>query len=234
MRTALLALPLVLASAAGTAAENRNGWPSQAELARQFERIAFSSEFGGQYRAGRLIRWTGAVPIRLKGHVLHRFRTEVERHVAQLRRASGLDLVVTAAAEEGPPRGITIEFSTSRGGTSFDPEAPCRTVMWDSAFAIERVQIYITPYPDALRRHCIAEEITQALGLADDSALIADSIFNDSSSRQRAAPWDLLMVSILYHPALRPGMTRAEAMPRVRRIIAELTARAGTSSGPRR
>ena len=33
---------------------SRPAWPSAKTLARQFERIAFTSEFGGQYRAGRL------------------------------------------------------------------------------------------------------------------------------------------------------------------------------------
>jgi len=92
------------------------------------------------------------------------------------------------------------------------------------------VQIYIAPYPDEVRRHCIAEELTQALGLADDSKLLRDSIFNDASARQRIAPWDALMVRILYDPRLSPGMHKSEAMPIVRRIIAEHTGRGATSS----
>ena len=96
---------------------------------------------------------------------------------------------------------------------------------------IRRVQIYITPYPDAIRRHCIAEELTQALGLADDSNIVRDSIFNDASARLRIAPWDALMVRILYDPRLRPGMHKSEAMPIVRRIIAEHMGRGATSSG---
>lgn len=232
LRTARLALPfLALAAAGGDAsAQTRSAWPSADVLARQFERIAFSSEFGGQYRAGRLIRWEGPITVRITGHAPDRFRTEVERQLAELRQLSGLAIDFAAGAAEGAAPAMSIEFSASRGGTNFDPNAPCRTLIWETEFVIRRVQVYITPYPDELRRHCIAEELTQSLGLADDSALVRDSIFNDASSRQRIAPWDALMVRILYDPRLKAGMHRTEALPQIRRIIAEQLGRGGTSS----
>ncbi len=229
-RLALLTAPLlVLAGEAET--QGRSAWPSPEILARQFERIAFSSEFGGEYRAGRLIRWQGPLRVRLAGHYPDRFRLEVERHLAELRQLSGLAIEIADGGGEGAAAQMTVEFSNSRGGTSFDPEAPCRTLIWETNHVIRRVQIYITPYPDEVRRHCIAEELTQALGLADDSRIVRDSIFNDASARQRIAPWDALMVRILYDARLRPGMHRTEAMPIVRRIIAEHIGRGATSSG---
>jgi hypothetical protein len=230
-------IPLLvcLAVAAPAHAQSRTAWPSADTLARQFERIAFSSEFGGEYRAGRLIRWQAPIRVRLAGHYPDRFKTEVERQLADLRQHSGLAIELTAANGEAAPAQLTVEFSHSRGGTSFDPEAPCRTLIWETAFIIRRVQIYIAPYPDEVRRHCIAEELTQALGLADDSAILRDSIFNDASARARIAPWDALMVRILYDARLRAGMHKSEAMPIVRRIIAEHFGRGATSSGrPRR
>jgi hypothetical protein len=239
MRAGLLALSLLAAGAAtaglalAAEAQGRHGWPSPRQLARQFELVAFSSEYGGQYRAGHLIRWRGVVQVRLTGQVEPAFRAEVERQLAQLHRASGLVFVLSNGVEEGPPRGITIEFSRSRGGTTFEPDAPCRTLIWESGYVIQRAQIYIVPFPAWLRHHCIAEEITQSLGLAADTGYLPDSIYNDSSARQRIAPWDELMVRILYHPSLRPGMTIAEARPLIRRIIARLTGRIGTSSGRR-
>jgi hypothetical protein len=207
----------------------RRTWPSPNLLARQFERIAFSSEFGGQYRAGRLIRWDGPITVRITGHAPDRFRAEVERQIAELRQLSGLSIDFAAEGGESTPTMI-VEFSQSRGATNFDPNAPCRTLIWESGFVIRKVQIYITPYPDELRRHCIVEELTQSLGLADDSALVRDSIFNDASSRQRLAPWDALMVRILYDPRLKAGIHRTEAMPLVRKIIGENLHRLGTSS----
>jgi hypothetical protein len=233
VRRALLALPL-FATAIGfgtvEAAETRGPWPSAGLLARQFERVAFSSEYGGRYRAGRLIRWEGTIRVRIAGPHPELFRREVEGQLAELARLSGLSFDLVDAAAEGAPAAMTIEFSRSRGGTDFEPEAPCRTLIWETGFVIRRAQIYITPYPDELRRHCIAEELTQSLGLADDSRLLRDSIFNDASARQTLAPWDALMVRILYDPRLAPGMHKSKAMPIVRRIIAEEVRRGATSS----
>jgi hypothetical protein len=226
---AILALAL-MGAAAGAAGQGRSTWPAPEVLVRQFERIAFSSEFGGEYRAGRLIRWEGPIRVRLAGDFPERFRAEVERQLAELRLLSGLALELGGGAAEGPQAGMTVEFSTSRGGTTFDPDAPCRTLIWETGYVIRRVQIYITPFPAEVRRHCIAEELTQALGLADDSRIVRDSIFNDASARQRIAPWDAFMVRILYDPRLKPGMARAEAMPIVRRIVADYLGRGGTSS----
>jgi hypothetical protein len=229
---ALAAVPLLLLGAAAPAAgQAKARWPAPELLARQFERIAFSSEFGGESRKGRLIRWEGPIRVRIAGHFPDRFRIEVARQLAELRQLSGLAIDISEAGGEAQPAAMTIEFSASRGGTTFDPEAPCRTLIWETGHVIRRVQIYITPWPDEVRRHCIAEELTQALGLADDSRLIRDSIFNDASARQRIAPWDALMVRILYDPRLRPGMPKAEAMPIVRRIIAEHLRAGATSSG---
>ncbi len=229
---ALAAVPmLLLATAAPAVAQSKGRWPAPEILARQFERVAFSSEFGGEYRSGRLIRWQGPIRVRITGHFPDRFRVEVERQLSELRQMSGLAIDIAEGGGEAQPAPMTIEFSTSRGGTSFDPEAPCRTLIWETGYVIRRVQIYITPYPDEVRRHCIAEELTQALGLADDSRILRDSIFNDASARHRIAPWDALMVRILYDPRLRPGMHKTEAMPIVRRVIAEHLRAGATSSG---
>ena len=87
LRLARIAFALLAFCAADAMAQSRNGWPSPAMLARQFERVAFTSEFGGQYRAGRLIRWEGPITVRITGHVPDRFRTEVERQLAELRQS---------------------------------------------------------------------------------------------------------------------------------------------------
>src|SRR5262249_31050221 len=144
-RLALVAAPLLMLANAA-AAENRGAWPSADMLARQFERIAFSSEYGGTHRLGRLIRWTGPIRIRLTGHLLDGFRVEVERQLVELRELSGLSIEIVSDTAEGLPPAMTVEFSTSRGGTTFEPSAPCRTLIWDTAYLIRRVHIYITPY----------------------------------------------------------------------------------------
>lgn len=86
------------------------------------------------------------------------------------------------------------------------------------AFAVIRAE-----HPDLLRLSCIHEEIAQGLGLANDSPLARPSIFNDDEEFALLTRQDELMLKMLYDPALRPGMTAAEARPIVRDLAARLT-----------
>ncbi|NNJ67553.1 MAG: DUF2927 domain-containing protein [Boseongicola sp.] len=76
--------------------------------------------------------------------------------------------------------------------------------------------------PDRLRTSCIHEEISQGLGLANDSAQARPSIFNDDDEFGRLTNHDELLLQILYDPRLKPGMDRAAAAPLVRDIATGL------------
>jgi len=76
------------------------------------------------------------------------------------------------------------------------------------AFAVIRAE-----HPDLLRLSCIHEEITQGLGLPNDSPRARPSIFNDDEEFAFLTVHDELLLRILYSPELRPGMTPAEARP---------------------
>jgi len=88
--------------------------------------------------------------------------------------------------------------------------------VYNRAFAVIRAE-----HPDLLRLSCIHEEIAQGLGLANDSPRARPSIFNDDEEFALLTGQDELMLRILYHPLLRPGMTEAEARP----IVQSLTSR---------
>lgn len=85
------------------------------------------------------------------------------------------------------------------------------------AFAVIRAE-----HPDLLRLSCMHEEIAQGLGLANDSPLARPSIFNDDEEFALLTRQDEMMLQLLYDPALRPGMTAAEARPVVRQIAARM------------
>jgi hypothetical protein len=228
------AIAAAVAFALAASAAQAQPMPSAETLARQFEAVAFSSEFGGAHRGGRLIRWQGPIVVRISGRNSAAYRPEVEVQLAELRRLSGLAIELPEFPTTERPANFEIEFSRSRGGTTFDPGAPCRTLIYDRNFVIQRVTVFITPEPNPLRRHCIAEELTQALGLANDSPVITDSIFNDNSRRQRIAPWDAMMVRILYDSRLSPGMAKPQALPLVRAFIAQELARPAAPIRPTR
>lgn len=67
--------------------------------------------------------------------------------------------------------------------------------------------------PDLMGLMCLHEELAQGLGLGNDSRSARPSIFNDDNEFATLTPQDELMLRLLYSPALRPGMTEAEARP---------------------
>jgi hypothetical protein len=79
---------------------------------------------------------------------------------------------------------------------------------YTKAFAVIRAE-----HPDLMRLSCLHEEITQGLGLANDSPAARPSIFNDDEEFALLTPMDELMLKMLYNPLLTPGMTEAEARP---------------------
>jgi Protein of unknown function (DUF2927) len=84
------------------------------------------------------------------------------------------------------------------------------------AFAVVRAE-----HPDLMRLSCIHEEVAQGLGLANDSPRARPSIFNDDEEFALLTSMDEMLLRILYDPALRPGMTEAEARPVVDALARE-------------
>lgn len=67
---------------------------------------------------------------------------------------------------------------------------------------------------------CIVEEITQVLGLPNDSDSVYPSIFNDNSHNELLTGLDGLLLKLLYHPKLESGMSEQQVRPIIRKIIA--------------
>jgi hypothetical protein len=69
-----------------------------------------------------------------------------------------------------------------------------------------------------MRRSCIEEEMTQALGLANDDPNIRPSIFNDDEEFALLTKHDEILLKMLYDPRLRVGMTPERARPLLRSV----------------
>ncbi len=66
---------------------------------------------------------------------------------------------------------------------------------------------------------CIVEELTQSMGLTNDSDWVYPSIANDKSVLDLLTGLDYLLLKLLYHPDLKTGMSIAQSTPIVRRIL---------------
>ncbi len=96
--------------------------------------------------------------------------------------------------------------------------ADATTGAYTRAFAVIRAE-----HPDLLRLSCLHEELTQGLGLPNDSPRVRPSIFNDDEEFALLTDQDEQMLRILYSRDLRPGMTAAEARPIVLSLARRMT-----------
>ena len=91
----------------------------------------------------------------------------------------------------------------------------------EGAFSLARIYVK-DELVGAPRSSCFHEEFAQALGLLNDHNDVRPSIFNDTNEFGVVTDHDRDLLKILYDDRLKPGMSRAEAMPIVREIVAEL------------
>ena len=73
-----------------------------------------------------------------------------------------------------------------------------------------------------VQRHLLREELTQSLGLARDSFLYLNSIFQQSfTTTTRYADIDRDLIYLLYHPKMETGLSSARVDTKLREILRE-------------
>jgi hypothetical protein len=79
-----------------------------------------------------------------------------------------------------------------------------------------------TEHPELMRKSCIQEEMTQALGLTNDSPDARPSIFNDDEEFAFLTRHDTYLLQMLYDKRLQIGMTAKTAHPIIQQIAQDL------------
>ncbi len=188
-------------------------------LVAQFSRIAFTSEMGGDRPPGRLVRWVAPVRVWVpRDKVGEDYLLPIHKHLQQLRHLTNHDIAL-ASPVQGTGN-LHIRFvSQDQVTIAAKKDAPCHTQVVTNNGQIVWGTIYIAARTDTQIHHCINEELTQSLGLLDDSNLIEDSIFNDQTSRTELIFEDTLMLKALYNRRLSPNMDKARALPVARMLF---------------
>jgi len=68
---------------------------------------------------------------------------------------------------------------------------------------------------------CVVEELTQVLGLVNDSDKVFPSIFNDKTPNTLLSGLDYILLKLLYNPKIKAGMSLVEITPIVNDLIRE-------------
>jgi len=215
------------------------------DYVHNFKTVAFYREFDPDQLEQVLTRWEGPLRVALVGDVNDRTIAYAELHLADLAALSGLEVslsprdeanVVVILSPEPFERALdtyradysgffTSERAMKAVTAQMKTEATCyaRVVTNEAGDVITGAMALIpTDEGRFVVRACIIEELTQAMGLFNDSDEIRPSIFNDSSPNMVLSQHDRILLQVLYDPRLKPGMTWLQAEPIVRTIVAEL------------
>lgn len=195
--------------------------PPLSLLVEQFNRVALKSETGGRDRHGRIIKWNGPIRVKLSGVTSGPIRDEVISMLHWLSALTGVQMVERAWLDSS---NANLEIVFFQGPTNRVPnnENVCSAKVHHRGFVIVKATVRIMSNHQAIRRHCIVEELTQILGLLNDTDHLYPSIFNDWDRGQGLHAWDELMVRTLYDRRIRPGMRRRDALIAARHIMGEL------------
>lgn len=195
-------------------------WRPDAATLQEFEAIAFGGEFSRDRSLQVIRKWATDLRIAIAGRPTQGDLETLERTIADL---SGLIA----------PRRIRLERQNSNVAIHFVPTAEFRRiepnyvegnrgffyVWWNNRSEITRSRILIATdgITQAERSHLIREELTQSLGLMNDSWRDPASTFYQGwTATQTYTDRDRAIIRLLYDPRIQPGMNRRE----VRRAIA--------------
>jgi hypothetical protein len=237
--------------AAGTAADSlppmRRFGPAQpdpparanADMVRDFLDLGFQMESGRP--VPRLSRFDGPVSVAVQPGSPAVVKQELDLLIARLRREAGIDI---RRIEAGRPAAITVLTPTRAQIHDAVPGAACFVVPnvasleefrrrahdpatdWTLLTERRRAAVFVPvdTSPQEIR-HCLHEEIAQALGPLNDLFRLSDSLFNDDDMHAILTGFDMLMLRVWYAPELAGGPARDSAAAVLPGVLARLNPR---------
>ncbi|WP_249693108.1 DUF2927 domain-containing protein [Stappia sp. WLB 29] len=82
--------------------------------------------------------------------------------------------------------------------------------------------VIVSDEGDFLFRRCLVEELLQGLGPMNDDTSLSHSVFNDRSRHSRFTTFDRLLLNMLYHPSIKPGMSLEQVRPLLPAIVRQV------------
>ncbi|MHA1537650.1 MAG: DUF2927 domain-containing protein [Alphaproteobacteria bacterium] len=217
---------------------------SNAEIIQNFDVIAFRNEMREVINP-RVSKWVNPIRVYKQFDAIIAPGSEefLDKHMERLARLTGVSIsavtsrkkanfIIIFTRREAYLRSALAQFDPEGGGASRELQARlkrthCLGIYRARESNAELIRaIVIIPVDTALKngilRRCIVEETTQSMGLPNDSDDANPSIFNDSSPLKDLSAHDILLLKLLYHPALRVGMKRLDALRIAERILPRL------------
>jgi hypothetical protein len=218
---------------AGTAAAD-DGAIDNDRILTNMEEIMFGSEFVGE-EADFVRRWEGPLRVAIYASEPDRYRDLLAGHLERLGALTGLDMAIVESRSPEENAHLLVlgreqfyAYADRHLGAGKNP----RTNTFLACYGFfklgaggrigEAFAVLPNFIGEAEMRACIVEEMTQLMGLPNDSFDIAPSIFNDDDEHLDLTWQDELFLRVLYDRRVRSGMTRAEFAIVARQILDEL------------
>ena len=241
----LLALLLLLAGHSARADER---WQSNSYLTESFMAIAMEREYG-EAKQTRFARWQQPIRLQLINESGDKpLQADVVKvQAAHLARITGHPISMVTAKPNLTL--IMTDYSKMKSWANRtmgnDPsvnialkEGLClANFATNPQHEISRATIIIpVDYSRAKGRFldCVVEEFTQVMGLPNDSDKVFPSIFNDNSIDSFLTGLDYVLLKMVYHPALKAGMSSDEIRAVLPIALADLRAKGEIRKANRR
>lgn len=212
---------------------------SNLDLGQDFLDLTFQLESGETLPA--ILRYETPVRVYMGSPELSPYAPDLAALLNRIRVEAGIDIAETddpdaaqLRIEAVPAAEIARIFPTAacfivpeeRTWAEFMRDREKERVRWSEQKTLRRAAIFLPPdtTPQDLR-DCLNEEVTQALGPANDLYRLPDSIWNDDNFHGMATPFDMLMLRALYQPEFRSGMSRAEVGARLEKVMNRINPR---------
>ncbi len=222
----------------GTAVAENQPWSKPHYLQSSFIDIALNNEYSVNKRGVR--KWNKPIKYYFEHHVadveMHENLTRL--HLNQISDITGLEinqvynkrnanLLIVFSTEKRLKKDIKRNFNirSKKQRKHLYRNSVCLADFSTYANSSIRKAIVLIPV-DRASAHaklisCIVEEITQIMGLPNDSERVFPSVFNDKSYNELLTGLDYLLLKILYHPRIKVGMNADSVKPALRRVIRE-------------
>jgi hypothetical protein len=209
-----------------------------------FFKVAFGAEFHVAGRVDRIRKYDGPVRVFVDDRAKPDRRAQVAAVVGDIgARIHHLDIGVTEDRSTANVR-VTLVRDRDLARTirefygrdrarkiqrSLEPQCLSGFRKDDKFRIVNSEVIVVVDAGDFIFHDCIYEELLQALGPINDTPSVPWTMFNDNVQKGFFDVYDQYLMNILYHPLVRPGMTREEVrallpeiMPGVRLWVARL------------
>jgi len=194
-----------------------------------FKEIALGFEFGGASEITR--KWGGNMQVFVGGNSGSELLTELDDIITEI-NSLATDGFAVERVSDSAQSNFYVFFGEGEDYAAIYPSQADLVennfglfhVNWNASNEINTGYMYVDTERAniAEQKHLLREELTQSLGLAKDSPMYQESIFQSAwTTTQEYAQVDEDVIRLLYHPDVSTGLNATQVEEALRKILLE-------------